>query len=353
MNFGVPKEVRELENRVGMTPAGAHALTADGHTVYIEHHAGQGAGFSDEDYRQVGGQIVYSAAEAYGRAQVVTKVTRLTENEYALLQPEQTLLSFLHLAVASSDLSEALKEHQITAVAYETMQDQQGRLPVLLPTSQVAGRMAPQIAGQLLDSMNGGRGILLSGIPGVPPAVVVVLGGGVVGTNAARSFLGVGAQVIILDRDYQRLESVDLQFNGCVTTMLATPYNLERTLRFADVIVGAVLIPGQRAPVLITAAMMRQMRPRAAFIDFSIDQGGCAETSRPTNHRHPTYIEESVIHYAVPNVPARVPRTASHALTNAALPFWLEIGQKGVSQALADNSVLRHGLELVNGEVLG
>jgi len=351
MNFGVPREVREFEGRVGLTPAGVHALVQAGHQVYVEHDAGKVAGFSDEEYRQVGAQIVYSAAEAYGRAGVVVKVTRPVEAEYDLFVPGQTLMCFLHLAVASLDLAEALKQHDITVIAYETIQEADGRLPVLLPTSQVAGRMAPQIAGQLLESVHGGRGILLSGIPGVPPAAVVILGGGVVGTNAARAFLGLGAQVTVLDRSYARLEALDDLFKGCVTTMLATPYNIERVLRFADVVVGAVLVPGQRAPVLITRSMMRQMRPRAAFIDYSIDQGGCAETSRPTNHRHPTYVDEDVIHYTVPNVPARVPRTASHALTNAALPYLLAIGEQGLETALERQPALRRGVVVWRGEV--
>lgn len=351
MDFGVPREVREFEQRVGITPAGVYALIEAGHRVYVAHDAGAGAGFSDEDYRDVGAEVVYSAEEVFGRANVVAKVTRLKSSEYPLLQSGLTLLSFLHFAVASEDLAETLRESQITAIAYELIGDEEGNLPVLLPTSQVAGRIAPIIAGQLLQSVLGGRGILLSGIPGVPPAAVVILGAGVVGTNAARAFLGLGAQVTVLDKDFRKLETIDRQLGGRVTTLLSTPYNLARVVRFADVVVGAVLVPGQRTPVLLTREMVHSMRPRAVFIDFSIDQGGCSETSRPTTHYDPTYMEAGVIHYAVPSVPARVARTASYALTNAALPYLLKIGEWGVEEALNRDPALRRGLQVWRGEI--
>ncbi len=351
MDYGVPREVRDLEQRVGLTPAGVFALTSAGHRVYVEHEAGAAAGFRDDDYRHVGGEITYSAEEVYGRAQVIAKVQRLVEREYPHLQSGQTILSFLHLAVASRDLAEALKSCKITSIAYEEIQTEDGALPVLLPTSLVAGRLAPVIAGQLLESVPGGRGILLSGIPGVPPAAVVLLGAGTVGTSAARAFIGAGAQVTVLDYQYNKLEMLDREFNGRITTLLSTRYNLDRVLRFADVVVGAVLQPGLRAPILLTRKMIRTMRPRAVFIDFSIDQGGCAETSRPTTHRDPTFVEEGIIHYCVPNVPALVARTASHALTNAALPFLLDIGVHGVDGALDTNAALRRGLLSRAGEI--
>lgn len=350
MDFGVPKEVRAFEQRVGLTPAGVFSLVNEGHRVYVQRSAGLAAGFTDEDYRGVGAAISYSAEEVFGRAQVLLKVARLTEKEYPLLVDGQIVLSFLHLAVASKDLAVALEQAHITAIAYETIQAEDGTLPVLLPTSQVVGRLAPIIAGQCLQSTHGGRGILLSGLPGIPAAEVVILGAGVVGVNAAQAFLGLGAQVLILDSNFQKLEAVDQRFSGQVNTLLSTHYNLARVLRFADVVVGAVLVPGKRSPVLLTRELMRQMRPRAVFIDFSIDQGGCAETSRPTTHQNPTFIEEDVIHFAVPNVPARVARTASHALTNAALPFISAIGSQGLDRALEAHPSLRRGVQVLRGE---
>jgi alanine dehydrogenase len=352
MDFGIPKEVREGEYRVGLTPAGAHALVDAGHRVYIERDAGSGAGFTDENYRSVGAEIVYSAEEAFGRAQVITKVTRLKETEYAFLRSGQTILSFLHLAVASRDLAESLEEHRTTAIAYETIQTENGMLPVLAPTSQVAGCLAPMIAGQCLQSVHGGRGILLSGIAGVPPAAVAILGAGVVGTSAARAFLGIGAQVTLLDSDYTRLDICDRQFRGRVVTLMATPYNIERVVKFADVVIGAILVPGQRSPIVLPGKLLKTMRSRAVFVDFAIDQGGCAETSRPMTLSDPTFVVESVIHYCVPNVPALVARTASHALTNAALGYLLQIGEKGVEGAIENDNTLRRGAQVLNGKIL-
>ncbi len=353
MDFGVPKEARDYEQRVGLTPAGVFALTSAGHRVYVEHDAGAAAGFGDDDYRNVGAEIIYSAEEVYGRAQVIAKVQRLIEHEYTCLNPGQTMLSFMNFALAPRELIETLKNCQITAIAYEMIRLDNGTMPVKSPTSQVAGRMAPIIAGQLLESAKGGRGILLSGIPGVPPAAVVILGAGVVGTSAVRAFLGAGAQVTALDNDFAKLEALDREFDGRITTLLSTHYNLNRVLRFADVIVGSAHTPGQRAPILLTRKMIRTMRPRAVFIDFSIDQGGCSETSRPTTHRDPTYVEEGVIHYCVPNIPARVARTASHALTNAALPYLQEIGVRGVEGALESDATLRRGVQVRAGKIQG
>ena len=352
MNFGVPKEVRDLEYRVGMTPAGVHALVQSGHTVYVERGTGAGAGFSDENYRGVGAEIVYSADEVYGRADVVAKVTRLTAKEHTLLRPGQTVLSFMHLAVASPDLLEALETRGITAIAYEMIQADDGSLPVLLTSSEVAGRIAPIIAGELLSSTRGGRGILLSGVPGVPPAAVIILGAGVLGSGAARAFLGVGAQVTVMDRNMRRLQCIDEMFGGRVATLFSTPYNLDHVLEFADVLVGAVLVPGQRAPILVTRAMVRKMRPRAVIMDFSIDQGGCVETSCPTTHRDPTFIAEGVIHYCVPTILSRVARTASHAMINAALPFLHEIGLHCVDEAVRRNPTLARGVNVWHGKLV-
>ncbi len=352
MEIGVPKEVRDLEMRVGLTPAGVLALVRAGHTVYVERGAGNGAGFSNEDYRGAGAQIVYSATEAYGRADVVVKMTRPVAAEHSLFRPGQAILSFLHLATASADLYEALVERGITAIAYEMIQEEDGRLPVLLPMSEVAGRLAPVIAGRLLMNNGGGRGILLNGIPGVPPAAVVIMGGGMLGTNAARSFLGLGAQVTILDHDVRKLQHLDDMFAGRVTTMLANEYNLQRSVEFADVLVGCVRVRGRRAPVLVTREMVHRMRPGSVIIDFSIDQGGCVATSRPTTLRDQTYTEEGVIHHCVPTITATVARTASHALTNAALPYLLSLATYDLPAALEHTQALRQGVNLYQGRLV-
>lgn len=349
--FGVPKEVRDLEMRVGLTPAGVLALTQAGHTVYVEKNAGIGAGFREEDYRQAGGNIVYSTAELYGRSDIIAKVTRPTAKEYRYYQPEQVIFSFLHLTVASPDLFQALTEQKITAVAYEMIADQDGRHPVLLPASEIAGRMAPLIAGHLLRSDQNGPGILLGGIPGVPAAVVVILGGGVLGRNAARAFLGLGAEVVVLDRNVRTLRELEELLPGRVTTMFANTFNIRRAVQFADVFVGAVFISASRAPLLVTRDMVSGMRPGAVIIDFSIDEGGCVETSRPTTLRDPTYIAEGVIHHCVPNVTAACARTTSYAITNAALPYLLAVGQYGLPAALEQEPALASGINLYQGQL--
>ncbi|HSG16145.1 MAG TPA: alanine dehydrogenase [Anaerolineae bacterium] len=351
MNFGVPKEIRDLEMRVGLSPAGVLTLTQAGHTVFIEKGAGVGAGFSDEHYRRSGAQIVYAAAEAYGRAEVVAKVARPTAAEHRLFRHGQTLFSFLHLSVSSPDLLEALAVNEITAVAYETIQEEDGVLPVLIPMSEIAGRLAPIIAGQLIMNIHGGRGTLLSGLPGVPPAAVVILGAGVLGVNATRAFLGLGAQVTVLDRDIQALQKLDDVFGGQVTTMISNEFNLQRAAEFADVLMGCVLVPGQRAPILVSREMVRRMRPRSVIIDYSIDQGGCVETSRPTTLRDQTYLEEGVIHFCVPNMTAAVARTTSYAITNAALPYLLAIGQYGLLSQHRHMAALSLGMNLYKGKL--
>lgn len=351
MEFGVPREVRDLEKRVGLTPAGVVALVKAGHTVYVERNAGLEAGFRDDHYEAAGAHIVYSAAEAYGRADVVLKVARPTDTEHQLFRSGQALMAFLHLTVASPDLHQALADHEMTAIAYEMIEEDDGNLPVLVPMSEVAGRLAPIIAGQLLTNREGGRGILLSGIPGVARGIVIIVGSGTLGRNAARAFVGMGAQVIVLDYDVQKLELVDAMFNGTVSTMVANEYNLHRVVSFADVLVGAVLVPGERAPILITREMVRRMRPGAVILDYSIDQGGCVETSRPTTLRDPTFVAEGVIHHCVPNMTAMVARTASHALTNSALPYWLETGDWGLEGALATMLALQRGVKLYRGKI--
>lgn len=351
MDIGVPKEIRDLEMRVGLTPAGVLALVQAGHAIYIEQGAGAGAGFSDEHYQRAGAQIVFTPAEAYGRADIVAKVARPTAAEHQLFRQGQTIFSFLHLSVSSPDLLEALASNEITAVAYETIQDDDGVLPVLIPMSEIAGRLAPIIAGQLIMNIHGGRGTLLSGLPGVPPAAVVILGAGVLGINAARAFLGLGAQVIVLDRDIRMLQKLDDVFGSQITTMISNEYNLQRAADFADVLVCCVLVPGQRAPVLVNREMVRRMRQRSVIIDFSIDQGGCVETSRPTTLRDPTFVEEGVIHFCVPNFTAAVARTTSYAITNAALPYLLAIGEHGLVGRHQHMAALSRGLNLYKGKL--
>ncbi len=352
MDIGVPLERRPFEKRVGLTPSGCQVLFAQGHRVYVETGAGAGSGFSDRVYQEAGAEIVFSALEAFGRADMVLKVTPLLPEEYPLLNDGQTLLSFQHLAVAPLRLIETLMEKQITAIGYETIQRPDGLLPVLLPMSQVAGRMAPQIAARFLESPLGGHGVLLSGVPGVPPADVCILGAGVVGRNAARAFHGLGARVVVLDRNPEHLEALEGHVGGGVTTMIATDQNLRKAASFADVLVGAVLTPGARAQVLVTRAMLRSMRLRAVIIDFSIDQGGCVETSRPTSPGDPVFVEEGIVHYCVPNVPGIVARTSTHALTNVTLPFIEEIAGLGLNQALLEDRTLRAGVNTFEGQLV-
>jgi alanine dehydrogenase len=354
MEFGVPKEVRDLETRVGLTPAGVLALVQAGHTVYVERDAGAGAGFSDEGYRRAGAQIVFSATEAFGRADVVTKVTRPAAREHRLFRPGQTICSFLHLSVASPDLLEALIEREITAVAYELIQEKDGHRPVLQPVSQIAGRLTPIIAGQLLTSVGspGGRGILLGGLPGVPPAAIVILGAGVLGASTARAFVGLGAQVTVLEHDLAKLQQLEEMLAGRITTMVSNEYNLNRAIAFADVLVGAVTVPGRRSPVLVTREMVRHMRPGSVIIDLAIDQGGCVETSRPTTLRELTFMDEGVIHHCVPTMTAVVGRTTSYAITNAAQPFLLTLANHGLVGALEREPALAQGMVLYQGNLV-
>ncbi|MDX1614644.1 MAG: alanine dehydrogenase [Candidatus Promineifilaceae bacterium] len=351
MELGVPKEVRDLEMRVGLTPAGVLTLAEAGHKIYVERGAGAQAGFSDDHFRQAGAEIVYSAAEVYGRAEVIAKVTRPTLAEHGHFRQGQIIFSFLHLSVSSPDLLKVLVERQVTAIAYELIQQENGLLPVLVPMSEIAGRLAPIIAGQLLMNLSGGRGTLLSGIPGVPPAAVVIIGGGMLGFNAARAFIGLGAQVTVLDRNADKLRQLETAFAGQVTTMLANEYNLQRAVEFADVLVGCVLIPGQRAPVLISRTLVRRMRPGAVILDFSIDQGGCVATSRPTTLRDQTYVEEGIIHFCVPNFTAAVARTTSYAINNAAIPYLLSIGRHGLLGPHEHVRELANGINLYRGQL--
>jgi len=353
MEFGIPKVVRDFksEARVGLTPGGVNGLVRAGHVVYVEKGAGEGAGFKEEEYRQNGAHIVYSAAEVYGRSDIVVKVARPMKQEHRLFRPGQMICSFLHLQSASPDLFEALVEREITAIAYEMIRDRDGYRPIMLPMSEIAGRLAPVIAGQFLMNIHGGRGTLLSGIPGVTRGSVAILGSGVVGNNAARAFLGIGAQVIVLDKDIQKLERIDELLNGRITTMLATRTNLDRITKFTDVFVGAIQQPGQRAEQLVSREMVRGMRSGSVILDFSIDDGGCVETSRPTTLSDPVFVTEDVVHYCVPNAPASVARTTSYGLTNALLPYLKNIGKNGIVGMLDKQPDFAQGINLYQGNL--
>jgi alanine dehydrogenase len=352
MNFGIPRERRELELRVGLTPYGVDLLTRDGHVCYVEKEAGLGSGFTDYHYEKAGGRIVYSGEEVYGRSDVVLKVGRPTQEELDWLREGQIVAGFMHLAAARHRTIEVMLEKGITAVAYETIARDDGTLPVLRTMSEVAGRMAPQLAATFLQSDHGGRGVLLSGVPGIPPARVAVIGGGILGTNAARAFLGLGADVFVLDRDLERLRELDQEFGGRITTMVSYPFNISRVARFVEVLIGAILTPGARAPIIVTREMVRSMKRGAVILDFSIDQGGCVETSRLTTLRDPVFIAEGVVHFCVPNVPGSVPRTATHAFNNAIWPYLRQAASVGLDQAIQDIPALARGIAVREGEIV-
>jgi alanine dehydrogenase len=349
MNICIPKERRPYEFRVGLSPLGVEILVQNGHTVFVEHEAGIGAGFNDSDYEHVGGKIAYAADEIYGRADLLLKIARPLDNELDMLRPGMTIAGFLHLASAHQSKIEALLKDKINSIAYEQIEEADGSLPVLRPFSQIGGAIAAEVASRFLQSDHGGRGVLLGGIPGVPPAEVVIIGAGTSGTYAARAFKGMGAHVTILDKDLNSLQRVS-QIDSNFVTRLSTSRNIARVCEYADVLVGAVLVPGERAPILITREMVKKMKNRSVFIDISIDQGGCSETSRPTTHEQPTYIEENVIHYCVPNMPGVVARTATHGFVNAAITYINEIANLGVDKAI-ENPAIEAGVNTYKGEL--
>ena len=351
MNIGIPKERRPSEYRVGLSPAGVKLLTEAGHTCYIESKAGVGAGFSDDNYLQAGGKIVYSGEEAYGRADIVLKAVRPTTEEMDWLVPGQVLMGYLYLPAAQPDKIKILLDKKITAVAYEQIQRVDGSLPVLKPLSQIGGQMAAQIVAKLLQNDGGGNGVLLGGVPGVPPAEIVIIGAGVVGENAARAFLGKGAHVTILDRDLNRLQELARFLPSGVVTLVSHPFNIERACGFADAVIGAVMVPGERAPIVLPRSAVQKMRPGSVLLDLSIDEGGCAETSRPTSHGNPTYVAEGVIHCCIPNLPGVVARTATHAFLNAAWPYIQRVASQGVENALTADPDLERGLVTYQGQL--
>ncbi|HUI88945.1 MAG TPA: alanine dehydrogenase [Anaerolineales bacterium] len=338
MNIGIPKERRPFEFRVGLSPAGVEMLAQNGHKVFVEHEAGLGAGFSDAEYEKSGASLVFSCEEVCGRSDLLLKVSRPLKEELYWIRPETILAGLLHLASAQQDKIDVLLAKKVTSIAYEQIRSEDGSLPVLHPFSQIGGAMTAQIAARLLQNSEGGKGILMGGVPGVPPAEIVILGAGVVGTSAAQMFLGMGAHVTVIDQKFSALQKIWERF-PCIVTMTSTKRNIERAVAYADVVVGAVLIPGQRAPILVTREMVRSMKPRSVIMDVSIDEGGCVETSRPTTHDHPVYIEEGVMHYCVPNIPGAVARTATHAFVNCAMPFIMEIADGGVKGILNNPSL--------------
>jgi alanine dehydrogenase len=350
MNIGIPKERRPFEFRVGLSPAGVEILSQQGHMLFIEHEAGLGAGFSDREYERAGAHIVYSPHEAFGRVDLLLKLARPMQEELQWLNPGTTLMGFLHLASSRQDRVETLLSNKITSIAYEQIQLPDGTMPVLRPLSQIGGQMMAQIAARLLQTNYGGKGILLGGMAGVPPAEVIIIGGGTAGTTAARAFLGMGAHVTVLDKDVNALQRVCERLPQAVT-LVATRRNIERACAYADVLVGAVMVPGERAPIVLTREMLGKMKPRSLVMDLSIDLGGCFETSRPTSHDQPTYVEEGVIHYCVPNVPAVVARSATHAFVNAALPYISEVANLGVEAAIAKSPAIELALNTHHGEL--
>ncbi len=350
MVIGVPREIKPGENRVALTPAGVEILRQHGHMVIVEQQAGHGSGFSDEEYRSAGAIIVEDAPTLYAQADMIVKVKEPLPSEYELLQPRHIVFTYFHFA-ASEELTQAIRRSRCVAIAYETVQRADGSLPLLIPMSEVAGRMAPQEGAKYLERTMGGRGILLGGVPGTEPATVVVLGGGVVGTNAAKIAAGLGARVVILDTNLYRLRYLDDVMPRNVITMVSTPANIRRVLREADLVIGAVLIPGAKAPKLITREMLADMKPGCVIVDVSVDQGGCVETCRPTTHDDPIYVVDGIVHYCVANMPGAVPVTSTIALTNATLPYILELANKGWEHAVRTNPELLSGLNIVDGYV--
>lgn len=350
MLIGVPKEIKNSEYRVGLTPSGVRELIAHGHQVLVQRSAGSSIGLSDDDYARVGATLIAEPESIYQRAELIVKVKEPQPHECAWLHAGQALFTYLHLA-SDTELTRRLIASQATCIAYETVTDASGALPLLAPMSEVAGRMAIQAAAHHLEKAQGGRGVLLGGVPGVAPASVLVLGGGVVGLNAARMALGLGAKVTIVDRSLARLRQIDELFGPQLMTLYSTTDAIEHQLPHADAVIGAVLIPGAAAPKLVTRAMLALMKPGSVVVDVAIDQGGCFETSKPTTHQDPTYVVDGVIHYCVANMPGAVARTATFALTNATLPYVLALANDGVKSALLTSKDFRNGLNLHAGQV--
>ena len=351
MIIGIPRSRSVDESRIGLPPRAVHNLTEHGGQVVVERHAGLGSGFSDDQYEAAGARIVHSNDEVFGRADLILKVNKPERHEYDLIRNGQVIMSFLHLAVAEPDLVDLLVARQCTAIDLACVQDDQGGLPALRPLSQIAGRMIAQIAARYLQTDHGGMGILLGGAPAVPPAEVVIIGAGTVGRNAVRACVGAGARVTLLDTDHDRITEIDWAFPGRITTFQATEASLRKVLAYADVVVGAVLIPGARTPHLVTKDMIGLLRDKSLIIDISVDQGGCFETSRPTRLSDPTYVIDGITHYCVPNLSSLVARSATYAMANVTLPYLQTLAEEGLHKTLAKNRILARGVAVMEGQL--
>ncbi|MEO1068322.1 MAG: alanine dehydrogenase [Cyanobacteria bacterium J06638_6] len=349
MQIGLPKEIKDQEFRVGLTPAAVHSLCQQGHQVVVEHSAGVGSGFADQDYVQAGATLVSDPAIVWAQTMVV-KVKEPQPAEYRFFRQDLILFTYLHLA-AEPQLTQALIESGVNAIAYETVTTADGRLPLLTPMSIIAGRLSVQFGARYLEKQQGGRGVLLGGIPGVPAGTVVILGGGVVGTEAAKMAVGLGAKVKIIDISVERLAYLETLFGSRVELLYSTPAQIEAAVLEADLLIGAVLVPGRKAPTLVTKDLVANMKPGSVIIDVAVDQGGCIETLRPTSHSQPTYVESGVVHFGVPNMPGAAPWTATQALNNATLPYVTKLARDGMDALVIDTS-LRQGLNVANGELV-
>ena len=350
MIIGLPKEIKDNEFRVGLTPAGVKTLSDFGHTVLVEKHAGEGSGIKDEEYIAASGKIVESADEIWERAAMIVKVKEPVGPEYQRMRAGQILFTYLHLA-PDLKLTQAMLERQVIGVAYETITSDAGHLPLLTPMSEVAGRMAVQVGAHYLTKPEGGRGVLMGGVPGVLPAKVVIVGGGVVGINSIKMAVGLAAHVVVLDKNLERLRYLDDIFGSNIRTLISNPYTVKESIANADLVIGAVLVPGASAPRLVTRDMLKTMHKGAVIVDVAVDQGGCIETTKPTTHSNPTFYVDDVLHYCVANMPGAVPRTSTFALTNATLPFAAKLANKSFKDAIAADPHLKNGVNTYQGHI--
>ncbi len=350
MKIGLPKEIKDNEYRVGLTPAGVRAFTDAGHNVFVEKSAGEGSGFGNELYEKAGAKILETADDVWGEGDMIVKVKEPIAPEYPRMRENQLLFTYLHLA-PEPELTKQLMERKVSGVAYETITDARGTLPLLTPMSEVAGRMSVQVGATYLEKMNGGRGILLGGVPGVTAGRVVIIGGGVVGTEAAKMAIGLGAHVTIIDRNLDRLRQLDDIFLSKVQTLASSRYAIEEAISHADLVIGAVLVVGAAAPKLVTREMLKLIPNGAVLVDVAVDQGGCFETTHATTHSNPTYYEEGVLHYCVANMPGAVPRTSTFALTNATLPYALDLANRGFEKAIREDKGLLEGVNTFDGKL--
>ena len=351
MIVGLPQEIKKQEYRVALTPAGCEMIVRQGHSVVVQRQAGEGSGFADEEYAAAGARLAETAEDVWASADLIVKVKEPLPEEFVLFRENQTLFAYLHLA-AAPDLARALADRKVTAIAYETIQAPNGSLPLLTPMSEVAGRMSVQEGAKYLEAFQGGRGVLLGGVPGVPPAEVIIIGGGIVGTNAAKMALGLGAEVVVLEKSADRMRYLDDVFQGRLRTLTSNPYNIANAVRKADLLIGAVLVPGARAPRLVTEEMVRTMKKGAVIVDVAVDQGGSVETiDRATTHEHPTYEKHGVVHYAVANMPGAVPRTSTLALTNVTIDYILQLARLGFEDTVKNNPMLALGVNAYRGAI--